>query len=326
MRVKSILIVLVSVVVLGILFFSRTHHREELPVIAIANYGRDTSLDDSIQGLQTYLESQGFIEGKTIHYKIADVSFDAALIPQMITELKNASPQVMVVLTTPVAQFAKGAIQDIPLVFNVITDPVKAGLLKKPNHASHNMTGSSDQPDLQLVLNFAKQLLPKAQSVGLLYSTAESNDEALLSMMQKAATETGMKLVAIPVDQSRDVPLRMQAFKGKVDFIYVGMSGPIQPTLPVIAAEAYKMHIPVFNADVDPVKKGLALASYGVSYRQVGANAGRLVVEILRGTAVESLAPLYPKPGDYHAVVSRHNADLLHIVIPSGLQHVELVD
>jgi putative ABC transport system substrate-binding protein len=98
--------------------------------------------------------------------------------------------------------------------------------------------------------------------------------------------------------------MRMQEFRGKVDFVYVGTSGPIQPALPIIASEAQKMGIPVFNAEDQAVRDGLALASFGVNYESVGKNAGKLVAKLLKGASVKDLVPIFPKTEDHRCFVN----------------------
>ncbi|MDR1597554.1 MAG: ABC transporter substrate-binding protein [Holosporales bacterium] len=291
----------------------------ELPLIAIANYGPHPTLDASIRGLKEHLSAHGYIENKTVRYEISDVGFDQALIPQMISKLRDMKPLVIVVKSTPVAQFAKGKIHDIPLVYCDITDPVEVGLIKDKSQPHENITGSSDQEDLEPLLAFAKRLLPHAKTIGILYSTSDANDAALVRMMHAAAEKAGLRVIAVPVDQSRDIPVRMQKFNGNVDFIYVGTSGPIQPALPVIAAEAHKMRIPVFNAGDQAVHEGLALASFGVNYDAVGKNAGRLVEQLLKGASIKDLPPTYPAPEDHQCVVNENVAKALNVAVPSDV-------
>jgi putative ABC transport system substrate-binding protein len=325
MRIKNLLLLftICMAVVMSIISFKKT---DNLPIVAIANYGPHVSLEASIAGIKEELTRVGFIEGENIQYEISDVGFDAALIPQMITKLKNQSPKVMVVMTTPVAQFAKGTIKEIPLVYSVITDPVAAGLLENEDIPKDNVTGSSDKQDLVMLLKFSKKFLPQAYRVGLLYASSEINDIALVTMMQQAAQQLHMEVVAIPVDQARDVPLRMQSFKDKVDFIYVGTSGPIQPTLPIIASEASKMGIPVLNVDAGAVKEHMVLASFGVDYKKVGVNTGKLVAQILNGSDPVKLQPVYPTTQDHHGFISKQQANVLGLVIPGFLDNVDIVE
>ena len=323
---KKILVSLIAIIAVVATIVTLKQEKNDLPLVAIANYGPHSSLNDAIAGFKKRMENQGFNENKNIHYEIVDVGFDPALIPQMISRLKNKNPAVMVVMTTPVAQFAKGAIKDIPLIYSVITDPQQAGLLSDPEKSENNITGSSDRQKPELILEFAKTLMPKVKTVGLLYATAESNDHALVSMMKEAAQKMNMQILAVPVDQTRDIPSAMTQFAGKADFIYVGASGPIQPALPVIAAKAKKMNIPVFNLNKEAVEEGLVLASFGVDYEKVGANTAKLTAQILHGKPINTLNPIYPSSQDHIGIISHRQAESFGITVPDNLKHISIVN
>lgn len=325
-KIKKPILFLLFLLGVTLLSFFKLSNEESLPLVAIANYGPHASLDEAIQGIKDSLAKKGFIEHKTVNYVMADVGFDASLIPQMIATLKNKHPEVMVVITTPVAQFAKGAIKDVPLIYAVITDPIEAGLIQDTLHADLNMTGSSDKQDLNILLQFAKRILPNAQTIGLLYATSEANDRALHHAMQKSAKLAKMKLLALPVSEARDVPLVMQQLKGKVDVLYVGASGPIQPTLPVISAISKQMRIPVLNVDKMAVKEGQVLGNFGVDYYQVGVHAGDMVASVLISPKAALLPPVFPSPEDHRGFINLSVADELGLAIPSGLTQVTLVE
>jgi putative tryptophan/tyrosine transport system substrate-binding protein len=306
--------------------FLEAKGESSLPVVAIANYGPHSSLEDAQRGLKEELTRQGYISGKNIRYSISDVGFDRALIPQMISHLRDQKPKVIVLLGTPIAQFAKGSITDIPLVYSVVTDPVEAELLKDANLPDRNMTGSSDRQDLALMLQFLKKLIPKAKTVGLLYASSETNDNALLHMMEEATKAENMSLVAISVDHARDIPQRMHAFRKKVDAIYVGTSGTVQPALPVIASEAHRMRIPVINVDAGAVHEGLVLASFGVNYEQVGVNTGKIVAQILKGMPVLQITPIFPKSSEHQGVIYQKKAKDLKLKIPEDIEGLKVVE
>ncbi|MDR2268018.1 MAG: ABC transporter substrate-binding protein [Holosporaceae bacterium] len=304
-------------------FFGLGKEEEEtLPLVSIVNYGPLKDLEISIQGIKDELADNGFIENKSVKIEISDIAFDHSLIPQTVTSSKNHNPRVMVVISTPIAQFAKGKIHDIPLVFHAITDPTAAGLLKDKDHADANITGSSDMQNLDVLLEFVKSILPEAKAIGILCLTSDSNDATLLDMMKKAADRFSFSVVAIPVDQVRDIPVRMQEFKGKVDFIYVGASG-LHAAMPSIASEASKMNTPVFDSEDQSVRDGLALASFGVNYESVGRNAGKLVAKLLNGAPVKDLSPIFPKLEDHRCFVNKKLAEKFKIKIPGNAIIVE---
>ncbi|MDR2681824.1 MAG: ABC transporter substrate-binding protein [Holosporaceae bacterium] len=292
--------------------------KEDLPVVAIANLGPLKDLEISIQGIKDELADNGFIDGKTIRIEYVDVAFDQSLIPQAIESLRNYSPKIMVAVTTPVAQFAKKKILDIPLVFHSITDPVAAGLLKSADRPDGNVTGASDAQNVEGLLEFIKSVLPEAKTVGMLCLTSDSNDTTMMEMVNAAAPSFGLTVLAVPVEQPRDIPMRMQEFKGKVDLIYVGLSNAILAALPTISSEAKKMDIPVFAAEDTTVRDGLAVASFGVNSESIGRNAGKLVTKLLKGADVKTLAPVYPQASDHMCVVSKKLAKKYGIRIPEN--------
>ncbi len=165
--------------------------------------------------------------------------------------------------------------------------------------------------------------MPSAQRIGLLYSTADSNDHVLFSSYALCSRAKTYGIIAIPIDEGRDIPLRMQQLKGKIDFLYVGASGPIQPALPIISRLAAQMNIPVFNLEEHAVAEGLALASFGVNYTAVGKNTAQLTAAILHGSSIADLKPLYPRGSDYHQVINKAQAAHFDIAIPKNATVVE---
>ncbi|MDR1475136.1 MAG: ABC transporter substrate-binding protein [Holosporales bacterium] len=296
--------------------------KQESPLVAIVNYGQIPPLLASIDGIKKELSENGYSEGKNIRYEIVDIAFDHTLIPQAVMNVKNHNPKVIVAISTPIAQFAKGKICDIPLVYSDVTDPVDAKLINAPTKSVDNMTGSSDMQSLKALLTLVRSILPQAKTVGMLYTTFDCNDMALLNMMRHETKAIGMSLVAIPVDQMRDIPIRMQELKGKADVIYVGASG-LQSALAVISGEAAKMNIPVINIEEQSVRDGLALASFGVNYESVGRNAGKLVAKLLKGSQVKDLTPLFPKIEDHKCFINRKLAQKYKINIPENATIVE---
>ena len=293
----------------------------KLPLIAIANYGPHSSLEESIRGIKEGLAKEGFESEKNIRFEISDVSFDTSLIMQMIAKFKAINPKIMVAQTTPVAQAAKNMIKDIPIVFADITDPHEAGL-----DVGANITGVSDKQDLTSMLKFVQMLLPNAKRIGMFYATSESNDVALLRMMQEAASTQDMSVVAVPIEQARDLAARIQAFKGKVDVIYVGSSGPIQPSLPTIVAFAEEMKIPVLNMNSEEVKDGKVFASFGVSYFQIGVNAAKIIAKILNGEQPSAIASIYPTSADHEAFISKKRAAKIGFIIPDNIPNLHVVE
>lgn len=312
------------VIVICLFLFQSQEKRSSIPLLAIANYGPHSSLHQTIDGIKLELAKLGYVEGKNIKYEIADVNFETSLIIQMLGKLKSSKPDIIVALSTPIAQSAKNTIKDLPVVYANVTDPVEAGLVS--DDPESNITGVSDKQDLSLMLEFAKKLLPGAKTVGVLYSTGEANDLSLVNMLKTSAKSVGIEVVAVPVEHTREVVTRMKLFKDKVDFIYTGSSGAIQASLPAIVSNAESMKLPLFNFNGEEVIAHNALASYGVSDKQVGANAAQIIHKILQGAKPSSIKPLYPNKADHTGFISKKRATKIGLSIPDDLSQVTIVE
>jgi putative ABC transport system substrate-binding protein len=298
--------------------------KNTLPLIAIANYGPHSSLQETIYGIKQELTTLGYIENQNIIYEIADVNFNTSLIIQMLNKLKSHRPDILVTLSTPIAQSAKNMIKDIPIIFTDVTDPKSAGLIS--NDLNSNITGASDRQNLKLMLQFAQQLLPKTKIVGVLYSTGEANDISMVEMLTKSAEQLGIEVIAVPVEHTRDVVSRMKLLKNKVDFIYTGSSGAIQASLPAIVSVAESMKLPLFNFNGEEVLEHNALASFGVSHKKVGANAAQIIHRILKGGKPGNIKIIHPDNADHQGFISKKRAGRIELKIPSNLTGITIVE
>ncbi|HJK86907.1 MAG TPA: ABC transporter substrate-binding protein [Candidatus Megaira endosymbiont of Nemacystus decipiens] len=322
---KTIYFLFVLLVFGGLfLFFNFANRNQNIPFVAIANYGPHPSLEKTIEGIKEQMSKIGYVEGKNIEYKVMDVNFEASLISQMITTLKSMHPDVIVTLSTPVAQTTKKIVKDIPIVFVNVTDPSSIGLIDEGQNC--NITGASDKQNVDLMLKFAKQIIPKAQSVGLFYSTAEMNDTSLLEMLTKASSERQLELVAIPLEHSRDAATRIKLMKDKVDFLYTGSSAVVQTALPSIVKFAEQMNIPVINFNQDEVLSHDIFASYGVSHHKIGANAANIINQILNGKKPYEIEVVYPSEDDHIGYISKRRGHKINFELPSDLTGINIVN
>jgi len=282
--------------------------------IAIANLGPHPSLLATIKGFKAELATQGF-DQKNTRYIELDVGFNRNMIPSMLAKLSMDNPDLVLTITTSVSQAAKSYFKKKhrPLVYTVVTDPVKAGLIPDKKTPGQLTSGSSDQQDVGGVIGFIQTIVPSVKSIGVPYSPGEANDIALIEQFKTAAKNHHLRVVPISVDDVSEFPLILQAYRDKIDVLYVGSGNMIQPALPTVAAVANKYHIPLFSLESSSVKSNMALGSYSISYENVGASAGKIAAKVLRGIPINTISPIFPLPSDHRKVVNKKIAARLKI-------------
>lgn len=276
--------------------------------VAIANLGPHQSLLDIVSGIESKAKDLGL----DVTFDIQHVNFDMTQIPKMLTAFKAKKPDMIVAITTSVAQHAKTIFRgtNTPIVFAAITDPVEAKLISKPDQAEGTITGVSDKQDAATIISFIKHTATTIKRIGIPYSQNEA-DRALVASFQAAATD--VEIIPIPVDSLQDLPHRIRSNARNIDALYIGPSNMIQPALPVIIQQANQAKIPVFNFNEAAVISHQALGSCSVSYVHLGHAVVEMIQTLMNKTPINTIKPKYPEAKDHYGTISKTVARRLGI-------------
>lgn len=288
--------------------------------VAIANLGPHPALNAVVEGFKKGLADGGYAEGDAVDFVYQDASFDPAVVAQMLTTLEASDPDVLLTVTTPITQASRRVIRDksLPIVFAPVTDPVDAGLVEDWSGGSDRYTGASNLQSMETVLGFARDLLGDIETVGLLYNPGDANDVVNVRYAQEAADAMGLKLEAVSVETTNDIPVRVDALKD-ADVIYLIPSSMLQPAMPAVAAAARRNGVPVINASPVGIADGQILASMSVSWFEVGRQAGLRAARILGGEDVASIDIYRPAPEDHSAEISAAFMEATGMTLPQAL-------
>jgi putative ABC transport system substrate-binding protein len=295
--------------------------------IAIVNFGEHPVLRMVINGFKSELTAQGFAEGRDVVYDDQHVSFNRALIPQMLAQAQGKKPALVLAITTPVAQASIRGITDksIPVVFGSVVDPVVAKIVPSWERGSETHTGATLLPDFDAALVFVKALLPSLTRLGVPYNPGEDNDTSNMELMRRAAEKHRIQLVTVPVDSAGELPQRIQSLHNRVDAIFLIQSNVLQTSIPVIAATTNRLGIPTINSIGASVQQHQTLAAYAISHEKNGVEAGKLAVRILRGAKPADLPPYRPTAADFTPYISGKQLNDLNLALPESLKNCKCV-
>jgi len=235
----------------------------------------------------------------------------------MSQQLVEKGPDVLIGVATPAAQALANATQSIPIVLGAVTDPVSANLVRDMNHPGGNITGVSDKAPIAAQMDLAKKLLPKAKSLGILYSSTEDNSKYQVEEAKAAAEKLGYQVQAYAVPSSNEIAQMVQVIAQNHDFIYIPLDNTIANAMQTVVSVANKTKTPIITSVDTMVAQG-GLATVGQDQFTLGVETGKMAASILQG-ANPATTPIYTfKNGK--TILNQKQADFLVITIPEDVK------
>ncbi|CUA81520.1 ABC-type uncharacterized transport system, periplasmic component [Gulbenkiania indica] len=262
----------------------------DMKSVAVTAIVEHPALDAVRKGVEDELKSSGFEPGKQVKYQFQSAQGNPATAAQIARKFVGDAPDAIVAIATPSAQAVVAATRSIPVVFTAVTDPVAAKLVPSWKASGTNVTGVSDRLPLAPQIELIRKVKPSAKRIGMIYSPGEINSVTVMKEMKTALTQQGMTLVEAPAPRTVDVAPAAKNLVGKVDAIYTSTDNNVVSTYESLVAVANQNRIPLVAADTDSVKRG-AIAALGMNYYDMGRQAGRIVVRILKGEKPGTIAP-----------------------------------
>ena len=203
----------------------------------------------------------------------------------------NKDLDLILAISTPIAQAVANAEKQRPIIFTAVTDPVRDGLVPSWDQAGTNITGTSDLNPEAKPVTLVTQAMPAAKTIGVLYSLSESNSIAQVEAFQaEAATLNGVTIKPQGITSASEVATGLAALKG-VDAILIPTDNTVVAAISSVIGFGRENKIPVFCADNSTIELG-TVATRGLSYHDLGRRAGEMAVSILRdGKAVSTIKP-----------------------------------
>jgi putative tryptophan/tyrosine transport system substrate-binding protein len=214
---------------------------------------------------------------------------------------------------------AKAATSKIPIVFNVGSDPVKAGFVASLGRPGGNLTGvNMFSVEMQAKrLGVLHELIPPTMVIANLVDPNFPPTEAAVAEVETAARILGRQILVLKTSSESDIDAAFATImQVRAGALLVG-PGPFFITRRnQIVALAARHAIPAIHEFRDAAKAG-GLVSYGTSlvdaYRLVGVYTGR----ILKGEKPADLPVV--QPTKFELVINLKTAKALGLEVPPSL-------
>ncbi len=308
-KIAVAILVVAIVVVAGVMLWS-PWSGGKTKVIAIATLMSHPALDSIQENIKKELEREGYIEGSKVSYVIRNANGQIQLAANIASELTAQNPDIIVAITTPMAQ-AVAKIARSPIVFAAVTDPIGAGLVKSLDQGEPNITGTSDAWPYEDQLKLIRKISPSVKRLGVLYNPGEAASQYGIKEIRKYAPGLGFELVEGAVNSTTEVYPVAQNLVRRVDVLFLSSDNTVIGGVAAAVKVAVENKVPLYVGDSGTVEKG-GLAAVSVGYPELGIETGKIIVRILKG---EKNIPTFVARGS-EIYVNKKAAELMGVSLP----------
>lgn len=257
--------------------------------IGVIQYTSHPSLDNCFKGVEEALKESGI--KYTLDRQIGSTNAPDSDCDTYAKNMVAKNYDIIYAIATPAATIAYAATEgtDIPVIFCAVSDPVKAKLVKSVEEPGELCTGTSDILDLRAQVELIKSMQPDVKSIGILYTTSESNSISNLERLKEICAEQNIEVVATGIQNDSDIPSAAAALASKVDCINNFTDNKVVTNLEVVLDAANEAGIPVYGSEVEQVKNG-CLAAVSIDYIAVGKATGYMGIDVLGGADISKVA------------------------------------
>ncbi|QXZ09128.1 ABC transporter substrate-binding protein [Comamonas sp. Y33R10-2] len=258
-------------------------------------------------GFQNHLKEAGL----NVEFTVRDVQQDASRIAAILDELPTIAPDLIYTWGTPVTLAVTGTVEqpnphpglrNIPVVFALVADPQKAGIVNALNAPERNVTGAIHVVPLERQLQHMRSYR-EFDKLGVIYNAAEANSLAVIEGLQQYGQANGKQILVSPLQQSADGKPTAQGLESLIEqlhsdgaqWLYLPPDTFLGTLYERLTPLAMARKLPLFASTELAMRSGNALTGVVSRYYSVGQLAAAKAADILQGkktvqqTPVESL-------------------------------------
>jgi putative ABC transport system substrate-binding protein len=240
------------------------------------------------------------------------------LMTEAASGLLAQKPAVLVVVGATAARAAKGVTRDVPIVFEVVVDPVATGLVASLEAPGANVTGSTtfDPMFATKQLQLLKSAFPNLARVALLGDAGAA--PSLFQAVEQAAQSLGLGTTSLKVERSPNPDFNAafeSAVKQSAGAVLVLSTPVTTPHRKRIAELAIKHRLPTLSPR-DHADAG-GLMSFGTSFVEATKHSAVYVGKILKGAKPSELP--VERVSRHELVINLKAARELGITMPASV-------
>ena len=255
-------------------------------------------------GFRNYLTAAGL----DVEFVLRDVNQDASRVAAILDEIPSIAPNLIYTWGTPVTLAVTGttehpnrhpALRGIPVVFALVAEPQKSGIVRNLSEPERNVTGAIHVVPLERQLQHMHNYRPW-NKLGVLYNPAETNSQAIVQSLKQYGQKNQVEILARGLQQDNAgkptadglESLMDGLHQGGAQWLYLPPDTFLGTIYDRITPLALQRQLPPFASTELALRTGHALTGVVSRYYSVGQLAGSKAVDLLLGQKTVQQLPV----------------------------------
>ncbi|MGI9535591.1 MAG: ABC transporter substrate-binding protein [Desulfocapsaceae bacterium] len=274
---------------------------------------------------------EGLLEsGYQTNFEIFDSAQDLSKLGAILHSIKNNIEAYDYIYTfgTTVSRRAQVVIGgQIPQIFNIVTDPVAAGIVDDLDSPGSPISGGTDNIGIAQQLDEVSQWLT-FKKLGLFFNPREKNSLIIRDDLHRYGKERGFEVIDFrcpPTDQilSKNLAALVKD-RGLVDAVYLAPDSYLSSEASLIGAQLREAKVISISQVRTLIEHGVLIGVAG-DYYDLGKHVATIVDRHQQGTPLEEIP--VERFTTFKLLINQATADTLELTIDtSSSDNVELVE
>ena len=317
---KTLAIALAVLMLLSLAACGGTGRNDGKYVIGICQMNKHPSLDAASAGFQEAVTAA--LGEENVEFRYQDAAGEYASCGAIIDGFIAENVDLILANATLPLQVAVSATGDIPILGTSVTDYAAAlNMNEWTGTVGGNVSGTADLAPLDMQAAVIAELFPDAETVGLLYCSSEPNSVYQIELVEGYLTDMGYTCTRFSFADVNELSAVTEVACGSSDVIYIPTDNTCATYTENIANVVLPAGVPVVTGD-EATCAAAGVATFSISYHELGLTTGEMAVQILAGEADISTMAVRPA-GEAVKMYNPANCAALGITVPEGYQPVE---
>lgn len=251
--------------------------------IGICQLAPHEALDAATQGFkEAVIEALG---EENVTFLEQNAAGENNICTTIVTDFVSKKVDLILANATGALQAAANATLDIPILGTSVTEyGVALELENFSGVVGGNISGTSDLAPLDEQAQMILDLVPTAQTVGMLYCSAEPNSAYQVKVVREYLEAKGITVEEFSFSASSDVAQVAEAAAASCDAIFIPTDNTAADCTETINNVVLPTKTPIIAGEAG-ICGGCGVATLSISYLELGRKTGEMAVKILKGEA-----------------------------------------